>query len=37
MYSRDMAIGAKAESADPVIPVGVQKVESNVTIVYEIR
>lgn len=37
MYARDMSVGAKAESTDPVIPVGVQKVESNVTIVYEIR
>ncbi len=37
MYARDMVVGAKAESTDPVIPVGVQKVESNVTIVYEIR
>lgn len=37
MYARDMALGAKAESSNPVVPVGVQKVESNVTIVYEIR
>lgn len=38
MYSRDMVLGAKLEtSSSPVIPVGVQKVESNVTIVYEIR
>jgi uncharacterized protein YggE len=37
MYAQDMMVGAKAESTNPVIPVGVQKVESNVTIVYEIR
>ncbi|MBP6858041.1 MAG: SIMPL domain-containing protein [Candidatus Pacebacteria bacterium] len=39
MYARDsMATGAMMkESSNPVIPVGDQKVESNVTIVYEIR
>lgn len=38
MYARDMmATGAKMEAAAPVVPVGAQKVESNVTIVYEIR
>ncbi len=40
MYaSRDalMAQAGKAEGANPVVPVGVNKVESNVTIVYEIR
>lgn len=39
MYARDtMALGAsKAETANPTVPVGDQKVTSNVTIVYEIR
>lgn len=38
MYARDMLLqSAKAEVSNPVIPVGVNKVESNVTIVYEIR
>ncbi|MCC7436350.1 SIMPL domain-containing protein [Candidatus Nomurabacteria bacterium] len=39
MYARDAMsmAGAKAESANPVIPVGDKKVSSNVTIVYEIR
>jgi hypothetical protein len=32
-----MATGAGAPASAPVVPVGVQKVESNVTIVYEIR
>ncbi len=39
MYARDaMSLqSGKAEVSNPVIPVGVNKVESNVTIVYEIR
>lgn len=39
MYaSRDAVMAqGKAEAANPVVPVGVNKVESNVTIVYEIR
>lgn len=39
MYARDavMMQSAKAEVSNPVIPVGAQKVESNVTVVYEIR
>ena len=38
MYARDMMLqSGKAEVSNPVIPVGVNKVESNVTIVYEIR
>jgi uncharacterized protein YggE len=39
MYARDMmATGATMkESSNPVVPVGINKVESNVTIVYEIR
>jgi uncharacterized protein YggE len=38
MYARDMMLqSAKAEVSNPVIPVGVNKVESTVTIVYEIR
>lgn len=38
MYARDaMMAQGKAEVSNPVVPVGVNKVESNVTIVYEIR
>lgn len=38
LYARDMmASGVATKEATPVVPVGVQKVESNVTIVYEIR
>ncbi len=39
MYSRDavMLESGKAQVSNPVVPVGVQKIESNVTIVYEIR
>jgi uncharacterized protein YggE len=38
MYAKDMmATGVSAPSASPVVPVGVQKVEANVTIIYEIR
>lgn len=39
MYSRDavMLESGKAQVSNPVVPVGVQKVESNVMVVYEIR
>lgn len=39
MYAKDMMAGAvqAAPESNPAIPVGVNKVESNVTIVYEIR
>ncbi len=38
MYAKDMmATGASAPSANPVVPVGSQKVESTVSVVYEIR
>ena len=35
--AKDMMAGASVSSAVPVVPVGVQKVESTVTVVYEIR
>ena len=39
MYARDTMVAGSMmkESSNPVVPVGVNKVESNVTIVYEIR
>lgn len=38
MYARmDAVAGSAKEVTNPVVPVGVQKVESNVTVVYEIR
>ena len=37
MYARADVAGAVAKETAPILPVGVQKVESNVTIVYEIR
>jgi uncharacterized protein len=38
LYARDMiASSAKTEASTPLVPVGVQKIESTVTIVYEVR
>ncbi len=40
MYAKDVVsleMGGRAQSSNPVLPVGENKVESNVTIVYEIR
>jgi uncharacterized protein YggE len=40
MYAKDMVAGGMMQSApeaNPVVPVGVNKVQSNVTIVYEVR
>ncbi len=37
MYARADMMGASTKEVTPVVPVGVQKVESAVTIVYEIR